>query len=276
MPWFDPFGIAIGVILLENNKKISERTLDELLETGIDDILNDLPELNIPFAPNPADEELSAKDTAKLAGHTEEKDARHPRKSQNDGKKETAPGATLLTYLHDIAYLLAGLVLVFLLLFRVVVVSGTSMNNTLLDGDYLLLLSSTFYQEPKYGDVIVASKESFDNGAPIVKRVIATEGQMVDINFETGIVYVNDIPLEEEYTLTLTSEVYKTISFPLIVDEGCIFVMGDNRDGSKDSRHPDIGLIDKREVLGKVFFLFYPGTNHDEFERDYGRIGVVD
>ena len=182
---------------------------------------------------------------------------------------------TLLMYLHDLVYLLSGLILVFLLLFRVVVVSGTSMNNTLMDGDYLLLLSSTFYQDPQQGDIIVASKESFDNGAPIVKRVIATEGQVVDIDFDAGIVYVNGVALDEPYTLTPTDN-YEGTGFPLEVPDGCLFVLGDNRNGSKDSRHPEIGFIDKREVLGKVFFLLLPGTNHGEEEKDFGRIGVVD
>ena len=190
-------------------------------------------------------------------------------------KKESIWQKTLLMYLHDLVYLLAGLILVFLLLFRVVVVSGTSMNNTLLDGDYLLLLSSTFYQNPKYGDIIVASKDSYDNGSPIVKRVIATEGQKVDIDFDKGIVYVDGKALDEPYTLTPTTT-YEGVDFPLTVNEGCLFVMGDNRDGSKDSRHPEIGLVDKREVLGKVFFLFLPGTNYGEFSQDFGRIGVID
>lgn len=187
--------------------------------------------------------------------------------------------SAILMYLHDLAYLLAGLILVFLLLFRVVVVSGTSMNATLLDGDYLLLLSSTFYHNPQCGDIIVASKESFDNGAPIVKRVIATEGQWVDIDFDHGVVYVGNsldtlMPLDEPYTLTPTT-VKEGTQFPLQVNTGCLFVMGDNRNGSKDSRHPEIGLVDKREVLGKVFFLFLPGTNDGEVKQDFGRIGVV-
>ena len=187
---------------------------------------------------------------------------------------------SVLVYLHDLTYLLAGLILTFLLLFRIVIVDGTSMNNTLLDGDYLLLLSNTFYSEPQYGDVVVASKQSFDNGAPIVKRVIATEGQWVDIDFDAGIVYVGDtkdtmVALDEPYTKTPTN--YKEgMVFPLQVSEGCLFVMGDNRNGSKDSRHPEIGLVDKREVLGKVIFLFVPGTNKGEYEQDFGRIGVVD
>ena len=178
-------------------------------------------------------------------------------------------------YLHDLVYLLAGIILVFLLLFRVVVVSGTSMNDTLLDGDYLLLLSSTFYQKPQHGDIIVASKDSYDNGSPIVKRVIATEGQIVDIDFDEGVVYVDNKALDEPYTLTPTTNP-EGINFPLTVEEGCLFVMGDNRNGSKDSRHPEIGLVNKREVLGKVFFLFLPGTNYGEFPQDFSRIGVID
>ena len=203
-------------------------------------------------------------------------------------KEENVPWQKqVLMYLHDLVYLLAAVIVVLLLCFRVVVVSGTSMNTTLLDGDYLLLLGNAFYHDPQYGDVIVASKDSFDNGAPIVKRVIATEGQWVDIDFERGVVRVSDDgmqtwrELDEPYTNTPTT-VQEGMVFPLRVSEGCIFVMGDNRNGSRDSRDPAIGLIDKREVLGKVIFLFLPGTNGTDVygqpnePRDFGRIGVVD
>ncbi len=187
--------------------------------------------------------------------------------------------ANILMYLHDLIYLLAIIVVVFVLLFRVVVVSGTSMNDTLLDGDYLLLIGNVFYHQPQYGDIIVASKESFDGGKPIVKRVIATEGQWVDINFPEGIVYVGDslenmVALDEPYTKTPTDN-WEGIDFPQQVPQGCIFVLGDNRNWSKDSRDPEIGMIDKREVLGKVIFLFLPGTNKGNVAADYGRIGVV-
>ena len=196
------------------------------------------------------------------------------KKAVNEKKETLTWQKQVLSYLHDLVYLLAAVMLIFLLCFRVVVVSGTSMNNTLLNGDYLLLLGNTFYHNPSYGDIIVASKDSFDNGAPIVKRVIATEGQKVDIDFHAGIVYVDDKPLDEPYTLTPTSH-YEGVNFPLIVEEGCLFVMGDNRNDSKDSRHPSIGLIDRREVLGKVIFLFLPGTNYGEYERSFDRVGVV-
>ena len=194
--------------------------------------------------------------------------------NKNENKETLSWQKQVLSYLHDFVYLLTAVMLIFLLCFRVVVVSGTSMNNTLLDGDYLLLLSSTFYRNPDKGDVIVASKETFDNGAPIVKRVIATEGQEVNINFKSGIVYVDGVALDEPYTLTPTTT-YEGVNFPLVVEEGCVFVMGDNRNDSKDSRHPSIGQIDCREILGKVIFLFLPGTNHGLQEKDFNRVGVV-
>lgn len=207
-----------------------------------------------------------------------ERPSRKP-SAKKEKKESLSWQKQILSYVHDLVYLLTAVMLVFLLCFRVVVVSGTSMNSTLLDGDYLLLLGSTFYQNPQQGDIIVASKESFDNGAPIVKRVIATEGQWVNIDFKSGIVYVGDTKesmqaLDEPYTLTPTNT-YEGMNFPLFVEEGCLFVMGDNRNDSKDSRHPAIGQIDCREVLGKVIFLFLPGTNYGQQEKNFDRIGVV-
>ena len=180
----------------------------------------------------------------------------------------------ILAYLHDFVCLVAGVVLLFSLCFRVVVVSGPSMNNTLYDGDWLLLLGNVFYTNPQQGDVIVASKDSFENGTPIIKRVIATAGQTVDIDFQNGIVYVDGTAIEEPYIRTATTT-FEGVNFPITVSEDCIFVMGDNRDDSKDSRSPDIGLIDKREILGKALFLFVPGTNKGLEQRDFSRIGVL-
>ena len=179
-----------------------------------------------------------------------------------------------MLYIHDLIYLLAGIMIVFLLVFRVIVVSGSSMFSTLVDGDYLLLLSNVFYHEPEQGDIVVISKETFDNGKPIVKRVIATEGQSVDIDFANGIVYVDGIALEEDYINSPTT-VDEGMDFPLTVSEGCIFVLGDNRGVSMDSRDPDIGLIDSREVLGKAIFLMYPGTHFGQVPQDFDRLGVI-
>ena len=179
-----------------------------------------------------------------------------------------------LAYLRDIAFWIVGIILAYSLLFRVVTVSGPSMNTTLVHGDCLLLMGNTLSGDPEYGDIIVASKKSFENGTPIIKRVIATEGQTVDIDFQTGTVYVDGIALQESYISSPTTR-SEGVVFPLTVDEGCIFVMGDNRDVSKDGRSPDIGLIDKREVLGKAIFLIFPGNNDGKQERNFSRIGVL-
>ena len=150
------------------------------------------------------------------------------------------------------------------------------MYRTLVDGDYLLLVSNVLYRQPEQGDIIVASKDSFNDGEPIIKRVIATEGQTVDIDFDAGIVYVDGMALEEDYTYTLTN-VQEGIVFPITIADGCIFAMGDNRNGSKDSRHPDIGMIDTREILGRAVFLIFPGMGEDNHEapRDFDRIGAL-
>ena len=157
-----------------------------------------------------------------------------------------------LLYVHDLMYLLLIVMLLFVLVFRIIVVSGASMKMTLLDGDYLLLLSNTFYHQPKQGDIVVISKETFDN----------------------SIVYVDGAALQEDYTNAPTN-VDGGTHFPLTVAEGCLFVMGDNRGVSKDSRYPDVGQIDKREVLGKAIFLMYPGTDDGSYPREMSRVGAI-
>lgn len=182
---------------------------------------------------------------------------------------------SVVLYMHDLLYMLIFILILFLLVFRVIIVSGSSMYDTLLDGDYLLLVSNLFYKDPQQGDVIVASKESFDQGAPIIKRVIATEGQTVDIDFEAGIVYVDGIALKEDYTYTATN-MEEGMSFPLTVEENCVFAMGDNRNKSRDSRDPSIGQIDQREILGKAVYLFLPAADKGQANPDYNRIGEIE
>ena len=180
----------------------------------------------------------------------------------------------LVLYLHDLVIYVSVILLIFLLLFRVIVVDGDSMYSTLWDGDYLFLLSNLIYPNPEVGDIVVVSKQSYDSGSPIVKRVIASEGQIVDIDFENGIVYVDGLPLQEEYINTATN-LQEGMSFPLLVEKDCYFVMGDNRNNSRDSRSPDIGQVDRREILGKAIFLMIPGTDGGKRTRDFGRIGAI-
>ena len=193
--------------------------------------------------------------------------------SQKKAEERTA-SQSLVLYVHDLVYMLSAIMLVFLIFFRVIVVTQNSMYDTLWDGDYLLLVSEAFCGEPKPGDIVVISKQGFENGKPIVKRVIATEGQTVDIDFETGDVSVDGEVLREDYINALTT-VDGGVHFPLTVAEGCIFVLGDNRGISKDSRYPDVGQIDKREVLGKAIFLMYPGTDDGTYPREFDRVGAI-
>lgn len=178
---------------------------------------------------------------------------------------------SVLAYLRDLTVLLTIVLLVFVLLFRIVIVSGSSMSSTLVDGDYILLLNNVFYHEPKQGDVIVATKETFKGGEPIIKRVIATEGQTVEYDGQTGIVKVDGVALDEPYILQEAHE--KESSLITVVEDGCVFVMGDNRNNSNDSRYSEIGQVDTREILGKAVIIFLPGEIFGE--RDFSRIGVL-
>ena len=193
---------------------------------------------------------------------------------KENAEEKTGFSGSLVMYLHDLCWMLAVVMILFLVFFRIIVVSGPSMKMTLLDGDYLLLINNLFYREPEKGDVVVVSKEEYDNGKPIVKRVIATEGQIVDMDFANGIVYVDGLPLEEDYINTPTNLDEGSV-FPQLVEENHVFVMGDNRNNSKDSRSLEIGQIDKREILGKVALLMVPGTDHGPEARDIHRIGTV-
>ncbi len=156
-------------------------------------------------------------------------------------------------------------VFVFTFVFRTVGIDGDSMLNTLVDGERVVI-SNIFYT-PKQGDIVVISRnydndllDTSDSSSPIIKRVIAVEGQKVDIDFKSGIVYVDDEPLKESYTRTLTNQP-GDIEFPVVVPEGCVFVLGDNRNESLDSRFSwigDQGMIDRRYIMGKAIFRIYP------------------
>ena len=193
---------------------------------------------------------------------------------KDENEKKLTWQQRLVTDLRDVVVVLVVFLLLFMMAFRIVSVKGPSMYDTLLDGDRLILLSSVFYREPKQGDVIVASLESFKDGECIVKRVIATEGQVVDIDFLTGEVRVDGILLDEPYIHTPTDR-SEGVEFPVVVEPGHVFVMGDNRGSSLDSRSHEIGQIDKRQILGKAIFLLFPGNNLGQDEIDFSRIGVI-
>lgn len=166
-----------------------------------------------------------------------------------------------------------AVVLAFTFVVRLIGVDGHSMVPTLQDGDRLLVLNSMLCGGYEPGDIVVLRKESF-LPTPIVKRVIATAGQVVDIDFGSGVVYVDGRRLHEDYINELTFTPEGT-EFPLTVPEGCVFVMGDNRNRSTDSRSDQLGTIDERYIIGRAVFLALPGPDAETGVREYGRIGGI-
>ena len=133
----------------------------------------------------------------------------------------------------------------------VVIMRGVSMLPTLADGDEVYIEIVDGFN-PSCGDVIAFNIPSeVMNGIPIIKRVIAVAGETVDIDFDTGSVFVNSICLDEPYINELTHLKLDFVG-PIIVPEGYIFVMGDNRNLSVDSRDASVGFIDTRDVIGKA------------------------
>ena len=186
---------------------------------------------------------------------------------ENEKKSKKAKKSELFFYITFGATLL-----LFFSLFLPVRVQGESMENTLLNGDFLLMKRSWLVSEYVQGDIVVAAKGSFHNGECIIKRIIAVEGQTIDIDNETGLVYVDGVALDEPYALTPTFEKGE-LEFPITVAENCYFVLGDNREESLDSRYSQIGQIHKDEIKGKIIWLIIPRIGDERF--DLKRIGTV-
>ena len=193
---------------------------------------------------------------------------------QRDPKEEKRlPGQDVYEWVQALVCSVLAVVMLFTFVVRLIGVDGHSMVPTLQDTDRLVVLSPILYHDYKAGDIVVLRKESFST-EPIVKRVIAVEGQTVDIDFSAGSVTVDGVELDEPYIneLTFTDE---GTEFPLTLGEGEIFVMGDNRNHSTDSRDTRIGPVDTRYVVGRAVALALPGPDSLTGERDFSRIGVL-
>ena len=189
-------------------------------------------------------------------------------------ERKTVRGRDLYEWIQSLVGSVLVVVAIFTFGIRMLGVDGHSMLNTLQHGDRLMVVNPIFYHDYKYGDIVILRKNGVFDNEPIVKRVIATGGQTVDIDFSEGVVYVDGEALEEDYIREPTYTAEGT-EFPLTVPEGSIFVMGDNRNGSSDSRDYRLGTVDTRYVIGKAAFLLFPGLDYDTEKRDFGRIGVI-
>lgn len=180
--------------------------------------------------------------------------------SDNDGLEEEATEkklsftANCFEWAEALITSLVVVVILFTFVFRIVNVSGPSMMDTLMDKDKVVL--TNMYYDPQPGDIVVVTHAAHMN-QPIVKRIIAVGGQTLKIDFDTGEVFVDGVLLHEPYIKSPTIDPEDNI-VPSVVPDGYVFVMGDNRGNSLDSRSTQIGLIDERNILGKVQYIVFP------------------
>jgi signal peptidase I len=229
--------------------------------------------------------DLNGNDKESLNSEVNIDDSNQSENSTDDNGNTTASDDTtkgskmfneLCDMIESVLFSIFTVILIFTFVFKVASVVGTSMEPTLVEDDKLIV-SSTFYNNPKQKDIIIIDAEDAhlladtdDDGEvddvvtndglhkTIVKRVIAVAGQTVDIDFTTGNVYIDGEVINEPYINNLTLQDHDAFEYPITVPDGYVFVMGDNREVSKDSRSNEIGLIDVNDIIGKVVLRISP------------------
>lgn len=176
-----------------------------------------------------------------------------------NAKKKNEENEGIAGFVYDVVYMLAfAMVMValcFILFFRTVSVDGSSMYPTLHDKDRILL--TAYYPEPKYGDIVVTCRPSDVMPDTLIKRVIAVGGQTVDMDFEQGIVYVDGVALDEPYINRPFTD-REDFKGEITVPEGYVFIMGDNRNESTDSRDNRVGFMPEDYIMGKALIRLSP------------------
>ncbi len=195
---------------------------------------------------------------------TEVDNSKQKKKAETDNlDKKTKFQLNVYDFVSIIMAAFIIIAIVFVFAFRLVGVKGESMENTLHNNDWLITMQKSEYV---YGDIVVTTKYNYFN-EPIIKRVIATEGQTVDIDYSTGTVYVDGKALDEPYTKEdFMIEKIDHMQFPYTVPEGYLFCMGDNRNGSTDSRSTLVGAIDEKHIMGKAVIRLLPFGDFDIYD----------
>lgn len=174
----------------------------------------------------------------------------------DEEEKKISGSENLFEWVETLVIAFFAVILFFTFVFRLAAVNGESMLPTLVDKDRLIV--SYLFYTPKNGDIVIVNNDNPALEKVIVKRVIATEGQTVDIDFDSGEVKVDGKVLQEDYINNLTLLDEGGHSYPVTVPENCVFVMGDNRQNSLDSRDSRVGFVPEDEILGKVSLRIFP------------------
>lgn len=200
-----------------------------------------------------------------------DKQSNHSAPSEKEDKKKSSLKEAV-EYAESLAVVFVVMLMIFTFIARPATVDGDSMLPTLQNGERLII--SNLLYEPTAGDIVVLCGEAdLEEGKNLIKRIIATEGQTIDIDFDAGEVYVDGQLLSEPYILEPTY-LDEGTEFPLTVPEGEIFVMGDNRNGSRDSRSLTVGTVKEEYIVGRVLFRFFPFDRFGKISNT-GRLNIV-
>lgn len=196
-------------------------------------------------------------DSNGFAALTADAPARSGKSKINEIKQREGLAPNVYEWIQAFLGPMVFVVLLLTFVFRIVNVDGTSMMNTLHDSDKVIVTNLMY--EPADGDIVVISHGQ-EYPTPIIKRVIATEGQSVKIDYENNRVIVDGIVIEQPYIPEpmIDDPMTYDLEIPEVVPEGKVFVMGDNRNHSLDSRSQKVGLINKTDIIGKAQFIILP------------------